>query len=313
MTPLVPADLDLRDFQYMPLDVVRLVDSDLSAIATGDEFKAAVWLWCKAWHQVPASSLPNDDRMLALLAGYGRDLKEWRKVRETALRGFVLCDDGRLYHPVIAEKALEAADAKRRRREQTEAATKARAARKAQRDDPNAPPTNDQRNVQQNVPRDVQRDDERNVHQWKGEGKGREEKGNKIGEVVARARDPDALLEARLRQAAGWQNDPAPKLAVTGEIQALIDNGTDLDLDVLPVIRELAPRCDGRSWSYFVKPIARQRDKRIAASTIITDPSQIAGAPSHERPRTQRRQTPGEAMREAIDDLKQRAAERHQP
>lgn len=119
--PFVPPGLDLRDFPFMPLDVTRLVDSDLAAIANGEEFKAAVILWCKSWHQIPASSLPDDDRMLAHLSGFGRDVKGWKKVREVALRGFVKCSDGRLYHPVIAEKALEAGGAKAIRAETQEA------------------------------------------------------------------------------------------------------------------------------------------------------------------------------------------------
>lgn len=105
MEPLTPADCDLRDFAYMPLDVSRLLDSDLFALATGDEFKAALALWCKCWLQVPAASLPNDDRVLAHLSGAG---SKWKKVKEMALRGFVLCDDGRFYHAVVAEKANEA-------------------------------------------------------------------------------------------------------------------------------------------------------------------------------------------------------------
>ncbi len=89
----------------MPIDTVRLLDSDLNALATGDEFRAAVRLWCKAWHQVPAGSLPDDERILAALSGFG---SRWKKLRPMALRGFVKCSDGRLYHPVIAQKALEA-------------------------------------------------------------------------------------------------------------------------------------------------------------------------------------------------------------
>lgn len=106
--PLTPADCDLRDFAFMPLDVVRLRDSDLSIHVTGEEFRAAVLLWCAAWHQVPAASLPDDDKTLAALAGFGRVVAEWKKVRDGALRGWVACNDGRLYHPVVAEKAREA-------------------------------------------------------------------------------------------------------------------------------------------------------------------------------------------------------------
>jgi O-methyltransferase involved in polyketide biosynthesis len=110
--PLVPADVDLRDFAFMPLDVVRLRDSSLSIEASGDEFRAAVLLWCVAWHQVPAASLPDDDRALAMYTGFGRDVKGWKRIRAGAIRGFVQCSDGRLYHPILAEKAMEAAGRK---------------------------------------------------------------------------------------------------------------------------------------------------------------------------------------------------------
>jgi hypothetical protein len=110
----------------MPLDVVRLRDSDLTVLASGDAFRAAVLLWCASWHQVPAASLPTDDRLLASLAGYGRDMKGWSQVREDALRGFVECSDGRLYHPVVAEKALEACEYRKAQKERTRKATDAR-------------------------------------------------------------------------------------------------------------------------------------------------------------------------------------------
>lgn len=103
--PMTPPECDLRGLPFMPLDVVRLGDSDLFALATGDEFKAAVALWCKAWLQVPAASLPDDPRILAHLSGAGT---RWAKVADMALRGWVKCSDGRLYHPVVAEKAREA-------------------------------------------------------------------------------------------------------------------------------------------------------------------------------------------------------------
>jgi 5-methylcytosine-specific restriction endonuclease McrA len=117
--PLTPSDLDLRDFTYMPLDVVRLRDSDMMALSTAEGFRAAVSLWCASWHQVPAASLPNDDRVLCHLAGFGRDMATWLSVREEALRGFLLCSDDRFYHPVIAEKANEAKAAKDKQRSRT--------------------------------------------------------------------------------------------------------------------------------------------------------------------------------------------------
>ena len=97
--PPVSPDLDLRAMAFMPLDVARLRDSDVAHQESGEAFRAAVLLWCVAWHQVPAASLPADDASLAKYAGFGRDLKSWRKVKEGALHGFVECSDGRLYHP----------------------------------------------------------------------------------------------------------------------------------------------------------------------------------------------------------------------
>ena len=98
----------------MPLDVTRLMDSDLFALSTGDEFKAAVALWARSWNQVPAASLPDDDRVLAHLSGAG---KRWRKVKQMALHGWILCSDGRFYHKTVAEKAREAFERRIRDRE----------------------------------------------------------------------------------------------------------------------------------------------------------------------------------------------------
>lgn len=98
----------------MELDVRRLRDSEFAAASSGEAFRAGVLLWCAAWHQVPAASLPDNDTELANLAGFGRVVKEWKKVRAEALSGFVLCSDGRLYHAVIAEKAVSAFAAKER-------------------------------------------------------------------------------------------------------------------------------------------------------------------------------------------------------
>lgn len=106
--PLTPDDCDLRDFQFMPLDIVRLFGSRFHAVANDAEWRAGVTLWLKSFHQVPAGSVPNDDTELCRLAELGRDLRTWRKVKANALHGWVLCDDDRYYHPVVCEKAIEA-------------------------------------------------------------------------------------------------------------------------------------------------------------------------------------------------------------
>ncbi len=106
--PMTPVDCDLQDSKYMPIYVQQLLNSSFNAMLDDTAWRAGVTLWFKSWHQVPAASLPDDDEELCGLAGFGRDLKGWRKVRAKALRGWQLCDDGRLYHAVIAEAALEA-------------------------------------------------------------------------------------------------------------------------------------------------------------------------------------------------------------
>lgn len=211
--PMTPADLDLRDFAYMPLDVVRLRDSDQAVLATGEGFRAAVLLWCAAWHQVPASSLPSDERLLANLAGFGRDLAGWRAVSEEALRGFVECSDGRLYHPVIAEKAIEAGDKRRAQMTRTSAATKARGKvrmyRDVDRDDEAEAASNSQRDDVRHVERDVDRDDARNDHQ----GNRIEEKGKDSSESTA--------LEGRARDSK--QSESA--VAIRREIISILNGG----------------------------------------------------------------------------------------
>lgn len=102
--PLTPADADLQDFPFMPLHVARLRDSDLAAEGHPEGCWYAVLLWSAAWHQLPAGSLPSNEAVLARLCGLGRDLKTFRKHRGDALRGWIECADGRLYHPVVAEQ-----------------------------------------------------------------------------------------------------------------------------------------------------------------------------------------------------------------
>jgi len=106
--PLVPADVDLRDFPCLQIDIVRLFSSEFHALSSDAEWRAGMTLWLKSFHQVPAASLPDDDTALARLAEFGRDQTSWKEAKAGALRNWVKCSDGRLYHPTVAIKALEA-------------------------------------------------------------------------------------------------------------------------------------------------------------------------------------------------------------
>lgn len=102
--PLTPPNCNLRDFAFMPVDVQRVLESETWLGGSGDARAAALALWLRSWHQVPAGSLPNNDLLLAQLS----TISKWRAVKQHALRGWIECSDGRLYHPVVCEKVLEA-------------------------------------------------------------------------------------------------------------------------------------------------------------------------------------------------------------
>jgi uncharacterized protein YdaU (DUF1376 family) len=142
--PLVPPETDLRDLDGFMLNVERMLASELWALSTPEEFKAAFALWMRAWKQFPAGSLPNDETVIGAFSGAG---KRWPKVRSIAMRGFVLCSDNRWYHKTLCEDVIRAARKKAERHERTMAAT---AARKAK------------RHVDRNEERDVDRDGQLN-------------------------------------------------------------------------------------------------------------------------------------------------------
>jgi hypothetical protein len=115
--PLVPADVDLRGLEYMPLFGNHLFGSEFNSGCSDAEWRAGVTLWWASWNQVPAASLPNNDTALARLADLGRDVKGWRKVKQRALHGFVECLDGRLYHRFLSKQALVAWEKRVKERE----------------------------------------------------------------------------------------------------------------------------------------------------------------------------------------------------
>lgn len=95
----------MTGMEFMPLQVSKLFSSDFWLMANKLEKLAAFTLWAKSWHQVPAGSIPSDDRILAGMSEMGED---WASVRDMALHGWVKCADGRLYHARVCEMALVA-------------------------------------------------------------------------------------------------------------------------------------------------------------------------------------------------------------
>ena len=121
--PLVPAEADVRGFKDMPLDVSRLMDSTVWISLTPVGQAASINLWMRAWNQVPAGSLPDNDRVLEHFSMVGSD---WADVREAVLSKWIKCSDGRLYHPFLCGKVNKMLEV----REQKQAGAAARWKRK---------------------------------------------------------------------------------------------------------------------------------------------------------------------------------------
>jgi uncharacterized protein YdaU (DUF1376 family) len=221
--PPVSAEVDLRRYPTLPLDVQRLRDSDFVALVSADEFRAGVLLISAAWHQLPAGSLPTDDRLLCALAK--TEKKTWSKVKQGALRGFVKHSDGRLYHPVLTETVLKSWASMNAQKGQTAAATAARKALKA---------LYDARHDDRHDDRNDDRNDERNDHQRKGKernitktqpppppavvvvrGGGVFEKEDGLGDMLAGVAgfDDHALLASLTKAAAGASGEQLERAA----------------------------------------------------------------------------------------------------
>ncbi len=249
--PFVPADTDISGFDCFMMNVQQLLSSELWAVSSGDEFKAAMSLWCRAWTQTPPGSLPNDDKVLAAFSGAGA---KWKKVRAMAMRGFVECSDGRLYHKTLCEDVLRAAQRKAERKERTAKATEARR-KKPHHDDPPTSPSDD-RNDDRN---DDETCDVTRSHRRDGTGRDISLKKDNPPPPYdpAAATAFDVLeLERRCREATGWQ--------ATDGISAIVDlvqSGVDLDDRILPLMRTQAKLMRERGqqpprvWAFMAKII----------------------------------------------------------
>lgn len=107
--PLVPADIDLRSFDWFPFFHKRLRQSAFWKRASDAACRISVDFWSEAYEQVPAGSLPDDDYLLSDWAGFGRrDLTGWLAVKDEVMSAWKLCSDGRWYHPTLCDVARKA-------------------------------------------------------------------------------------------------------------------------------------------------------------------------------------------------------------
>lgn len=118
--PLVPEDCDLAGMDSMMLDVGRLRKSRLTLVAKRRPELGwiSVLLWGAAWNEAPAASIENDDDVLADRAMVSPE--RWAEIKDELMGPWVLCSNGRWYHPVVAEKANELWAGRLRKRHEME-------------------------------------------------------------------------------------------------------------------------------------------------------------------------------------------------
>ncbi|MDB5825650.1 MAG: hypothetical protein JWR21_4354 [Herminiimonas sp.] len=107
----ISSALDMRSIACMPVDVSFVLLSDVWLCAASDPVAAvaAISLLLRSWHQVPAGSIPGEDRVLAAMSQC--DVTEWSRIRSSVLACWTVGDDGRYYNAdVVAKAGIAAAE-----------------------------------------------------------------------------------------------------------------------------------------------------------------------------------------------------------
>lgn len=104
--PLVPAEVDLRSLEYMPLYIATLFNSKtwLLTKRKPELMRPLLALWLAAWQSVPAGSIEADDDVMADAAELG--FEPWIDMKDDLLRGWKLCSDGRYYLPSMVPMVM---------------------------------------------------------------------------------------------------------------------------------------------------------------------------------------------------------------
>lgn len=108
--PLVDDDVGMDGNDWFPLYYDRLLGSRFWRGASDLARARSVMLWAHAYKETPPASLPNDDVDLADMAGFGTGsdaVAAFLKHKAEILTPWILCSDGRLYHPTLAEVVAE--------------------------------------------------------------------------------------------------------------------------------------------------------------------------------------------------------------
>lgn len=105
--PLVPAGCCVRELP-LPLTAHDIMHGRAFLMANDREFRALVNLMAYAWTRKPAASIGEFAGRESRLWRIADTTRHWwtRHGEQLLAEHFVLCSDGRLYHPLLAQRAL---------------------------------------------------------------------------------------------------------------------------------------------------------------------------------------------------------------
>ena len=107
--PPFPPDTRAKGWR-LEIDHERIDQSDTWALAKPEVRPWLLMLWLVAWKQTPCGSLPVGDDLIAARIGMPR--ASFAKHRDVLMRGWWEATDGRQYHDVLAQRAIEMLDAR---------------------------------------------------------------------------------------------------------------------------------------------------------------------------------------------------------
>ncbi len=113
--------VNVQCLPYMPLQIDRLRRSKtwLRCKRNPEIAFYMVNLWMRAWHEIPAGSIEDDDDVLADAAMCSPE--KWEELKDDILQGWER-RDGRVWHSTVTEIATESETKLRRNKRRTEAA-----------------------------------------------------------------------------------------------------------------------------------------------------------------------------------------------
>lgn len=248
---------------YMPLYVADYL-ADAAHLST-EEHGAYLLLIMNYWQR--GKPLPCDPERLARIARLSNE--RWTDVERT-LNEFFTVVDGEWRHKRIDDELAKVHAKSEKAKQAGRASARSKSATN---------PTDVQRTLNERST-DVEQTFNHTDTDTEGiilEGRARE-----IPDPVARETNQFTedwnRIEAELRKAAGWENEPAPNLAIMGPVIEALRTGVDFELDLLPSARAHGQKMRSKtSWNYIIECAISARDRRRAVRSGAERVSRMGG------------------------------------